>query len=415
MTPGARRDLVLGGALVAVGVSLFGFAIFGDDEGFRAPRWVVAAVAISFIGSGMIPLKGRFFAGDYLPIGTYPNAAASAVLAVLALASVWMMVAVGPEGVALDVPITLPRDFERGIRTVIFYGVLGVFSIACLAGSLYTFGRALPALGHTAIVAVTAPMIGLLVWIAIQVHADQSASASSAAIDVTFDKRFPGDNYLSREHGDEVIARPGRFGTGLWVGGGGDWVEIDAPRGFDTRNGLTLELWIKRESWVNPYLKGRNLQTMATVELERDYQGHPEETQVSLSMELLAKSPSVNDRNPSPDSFKFKPQALVGDVRVAPVGSLKIDANRWTHLAIVYDRFLVDRMRLYLDGHLVARSMAWSAAPGFADIRRVRLGTGYERNGAYRGMIDEVKVFARPLSDEEIAAESTGTTKAGPS
>jgi len=411
MTPGARRDLVLGGALVAVGVSLFGFAIFGDDDGFRAPRWVVAAVAVSFIGSGVIPLKGRFFAGDFLPVGTYPNAAASAALAVLALASVWMMVAVGPEGVALDVPITLPGDFERGIRTVLFYGVLGCITIACLAGSLYTFGKALPALGHT-VVAVTAPMIGLLVWIAIQVRYDQASPQSSAALDVSFDKRFPGDGYLTRQHGDEIIARPGRFGAGLWVGGSGDWVEIDVPPGFDTRNGLTLELWMKREGWVNPYIKGRALQTMATVELERDYRGRPEETQVSLSMELMSTRPYADDRNQAPDSYRFKPQARVGDVRVAPVGTVKIEANRWTHLAIVYDRFIVDRMRLYLDGHLVARSMSWNGAPGFADIRRVRLGTGYERNGAYRGMIDELKIFARPLSDDEIASESAGTARA---
>src|SRR5271154_281843 len=97
MTPGARRDLVIGGAVVAVGVGLFGFAIFGDDDGFRAPRWVVAAGALSFIASGVIPLRGRFFAGDFILTGTYPNAAASAVLAVLALAAVWMMIAVGPE------------------------------------------------------------------------------------------------------------------------------------------------------------------------------------------------------------------------------------------------------------------------------------------------------------------------------
>jgi hypothetical protein len=414
MTPGARRDFVLGGALVAVGVALFGFAIFGDDDGFRAPRWVVAAVALSFMGSGVIPLRGRF-AGDFLPTGTYANAGASAALAVLALAAVWMMVAVGPEGVALDVPITLPHDFERGIRTVIFYGVLGLFTIGCLAGSLYTFGRALPSLGHTAIVAVTAPMIGLLVWIGIQVHKDQSTPIAGPVLDVSFDKKFPGGNYLAREHGDEVIARPGRLGTGLWVGGSGDWVEIEAPMGFDTRNGLTLELWIKRESWVNPYVKGRALQTVATIDLERDYRGHPEETQVALSMELSSTRSSMNERNPPPDSYRFKPQARVGEVRVAPVGSLKVDANRWTHLAIVYDRFLVDRMRLYLDGHLVARAMSFDGAPGFADIRRIRLGTGFERNGAYRGMIDEVKVFARPLSDDEIAGESTGTAKAAAS
>ena len=100
---------------------------------------------------------------------------------------------------------------------------------------------------------------------------------------------------------------------------------------------------------------------------------------------------------------------------MAPVGSLQVNANRWTHLAIVYDRFLVDRMRLYMDGHLVARAMSWDGAPGFSDIRRIRLGTGFERNGAYRGMIDEVKVFSRPLSDDEIAGESGATVKAAAS
>ncbi|HEY2628296.1 MAG TPA: LamG domain-containing protein [Usitatibacter sp.] len=413
MTPGARRDLVIGGAVVAVGVALFAFAIFGDDDGFRAPRWVVAAVAISFIGSGALPLRDRIFAGDFNPTGTYPNAAASAVLAVVALACVWMMVAVGPEGVALDVPISLPRDFEHSIRTVIFYGVLGVLAVLSLVGSLYTFGRALPALGHTAIVAVTAPMIGLLAWIGVEIHREKTAPFTGPAMHVTFDNKFPGGEYLARSHGDEVFARPGRHGTGLWVGGSGDWVEIETPRGFDTRTGLTMEVWIKRESWVNPYIKGRPLQTVATIELEREYQGPPEITQVSLSMELVPpRNGSMSERNPIPDTYKFKPQARVGEVRVAPVGTLKIEANRWTHLAIVYDRFLVDRMRLYLDGLLVARAMSWDGAPGFTDIRRIRLGTGLERNGAYRGMIDEVKVFARPLSDDEVAADGAATARA---
>ena len=412
MTPGARRDLVICGAVVAVGVGLFAFAIFGDDDGFRAPRWVVAAVALSFIVSGVYPLRSRFFAGELRPSGTYSNAAASAALAVMALAAGWMMVAVGPEGVALDVPISFPRDFERGIRTVLFYGVFGAIGVACLVGSLYTFGRALPSLGHTSVVAVTAPMIGLLAWIAIEVHREQAAPASGPVIDVTFDKRFPGDNYLTREDGDEVFARPGHSGNGLWVGGSGDWVEIDAPPGFDTRNGLTIEVWIKRDGWVNPFVKGRALQTVATVDLERDFEGHPELTQVSLSMELSSSRAAAGERNPPADAYRFKPQARVGEVRVAPVGTVKIEANRWTHLAVVYDRFLVDHMRLYMDGHLVARAMSWDSAPGFADIRRIRLGTGSERNGAYRGMIDDVRVFARPLSDDEVEADSGAAARA---
>ena len=411
MTPGLRRDLLIGGAIVGVGLALLGFALFADDSGFRAPRWVVATVALLFIGSGMLPLRGVLAAGSLLPSGPYANGAACAALALLALGAVWMMVAIGPEGIALDFPLSIGPGIEAILRSIFFYGLLGVFAVACLVASFHAFGRALPSLGHTAVVAVVAPLVGIVAWVAIEFHRDQSATASPPALYISFDRRFPGDDYLTRTHGDEVAARQGRFGNGLWVGGSGDWVEIDAPRGFDTRNGLTLELWMRRESWVNPYLKGRSLQTLAAVDLEGEYHGRPEIRQVSLSMEVAASRPTAGEGALAPDAYRFKPSARVGEVRVAPAGNVRIEAARWTHLAIVYDRFLVDRMRLYVDGTLVARAMSVSDAPGFSDIRMLRLGTGAERIGAYRGMIDEVKVFARALGEDEIAAESAGRAR----
>lgn len=107
-----------------------------------------------------------------------------------------------------------------------------------------------------------------------------------------------------------------------------------------------------------------------------------------------------------PEHYLFRPEARAGEARIAPARSVTIPAQRWTHVAVVYDRFLVDRMRLYVDGRQVARGIPWGSAPGFAVIRTVRIGTAAERNGAYRGMVDELKVFARPLSEEEIAAEA---------
>ncbi|HXF79822.1 MAG TPA: LamG domain-containing protein [Usitatibacter sp.] len=408
MTPGVRRDLLIGGAIVGVGLALLGFALFGDDDGFRAPRWVVATVALAFIGSGALPLRGVLAAGSLFPSGPYANAAVCAVLALLSLGAVWMMVAIGPQGIALDFPVAIRPDIEAWLRAIFFYGLLGAFAVACLVASLHAFGRALPWLGHTAVVAVVAPLLGLAAWVALEYRREQSATATPPAIYVSFDRRFPGDDYLTRTHGDEVAARQGRFGNGLWVGGSGDWVEIDAPRGFDTRNGLTLELWMRRENWVNPYLKGRSQQTLAAVDLEGEYNGRLEVRQVSLSMDVVPARSGAGERSLDAETYRFRPSARVGEVRVAPAGSSRIAAGRWTHVAIVYDRFLVDRMRLYVDGALVARSMSFSDAPGFADVRTLRLGTGAERIGAYRGMIDEVKVFARALGEEEIAAESAG-------
>jgi Concanavalin A-like lectin/glucanases superfamily len=407
MTPGVRRDLLIGGAVVAVGIGLFAFAIFGADEGFRAPRWVVAAVAVTFIGCGVLPLRSAIAEGGIVPDNLYAHLAVAAFFAFLAMAFAWMMTAVGPEGVSLDTPPLLPRNVELWVKRIAFYAITGAGAIGSLTIALASFGKAVPAMGRTVVVAVAAPIAGLAAWVAIETRG-QTMPPRAPLMHLTFDQRFPGDGYLARAFGDEIFARPGKVGTGLFIGGSGDWLDIEAPRGYDTRHGLTLEFWMKRESWVNPFLKGSKQQTVASVDIEGEYRGRPEMRQMSFSMELSAPRRREGEKNMRADYYTFRPSARVGDVRLAPPASVQIPANRWTHVAVVYDRLLVDRMRLYIDGELIARALPLGSAPGFADIRNVRLGTQFERNGAYRGMVDEVNVYARALSDEEIEASAAG-------
>jgi hypothetical protein len=410
MTPGVRRDLLIGGAVIAVGIALLAFACFGGDDGFKAPRWVVAIVALAFMLGGAVPLRMAISDHDLRPHGTFPNLAAALILAIFAVIGLWIMVGVGPEGVALDAPIPLPETVERWVKAIFFYGLLGTVFALCVTGAFYTFKSALPALGRTAIVAVIAPLVGLGMWVAIEYQRTRSPPMAPV-LTLTFDKKFPGDGYLVRANGDELFKRPGRFGDGLWVGGSGDWLDVDLPTGFDTGHGLTVSFWMKRESWVNPYMKGAATQTIATVDLERLYKGRPELRQVSFSLMLSLPRELAKDRRAlTAESYRFRPVAYVGDVRLAPAGTVTITPQQWTHIAIVYDRFIFDRMRLYLDGKLIARSVPMGSAPGYADIRSMRIGTRLERNGAYRGMVDEVKVYARPLSDSEIESDATRTS-----
>ncbi|MGZ5647725.1 MAG: LamG domain-containing protein [Usitatibacter sp.] len=398
---------------MAVGVGLFSFALFGNEEGFKAPRWVVAAVALAFITCGGIPLKSAVAEGGIVPDNIYAHLGVAVTFAFFAATLAWMIVAIGPEGVSLDTPISFPHGVERWVKGIVFYGVTSLGALAFLLIAGRSFGRAVPSLGRTAIVAVAAPIAGIAAWVAIEMRG-QAAPPQAPFMHLTFDRRFPGDAYLAHPFGDEVFARPGKVGTGLFVGGSGDWLDVEAPRGFDTRNGLTLEFWMKRESWVNPFVKGSRMQTVAAIDVERDYKGHPELRQMSFSLELTAprqagEKAGQSEKNMRADFYSFRPAARLGEARVAPAAAnVKVTANRWTHVAVVYDRFLVDRVRLYVDGELVARALPFGAAPGFADIRSLRLGTQFERNGAYRGMIDEVKVYARTLSDDEILAEASG-------
>ena len=417
MDPNVRRDLLVGASLVIVGVALLGFAFFAGDEGFRAPRWVVGAVAIGCTVGGAIPLRSAIDTGNLIAANAFASVGAGTLLLILALVSVWVMIAVGPEGTAvtLDVPLPISERVEHSVKSFLFHALMGLVVALCLAGAFATMKSVRHLLGRTAIVAVVAPMVGLAVWIAIEVNR-QASSPLAPVVFLSFDRRFPSDEYFARPHGDEVVARPGRRGTGLFVGGNEDWLDVQAPTGFDTKHGLTLEFWMKRENWINPYAKGSRSQVVATVDIERDWKGRPELLQMAFSLALSAPRGETLEKEERkarpdpfarrPDNFIFRPNARVGEVRLVPARALTVPADRWIHVAVVYDRFLFDRMRLYVDGRQVARAVPWGSAPGFADIRSIRIGTAAERSGAYRGMVDEVKVYARALSDDEIANDA---------
>src|SRR5258706_5935180 len=172
MHPKVRRDVINGGAVVAFGLGLLGCALFGGDESFRAPRWAVAAAAIGFIVGGYVPLRHAHQGAILRVEGKYPLLGVSVALFVLFLASVWVVVAMGPEGTAvtLDVPLPVSEAAERWIRSVIFYGLFGVGAVALFAGSMYTMNRAIPNLGRTTFIAIVAPAAGLMAWIGIEIQ-----------------------------------------------------------------------------------------------------------------------------------------------------------------------------------------------------------------------------------------------------
>jgi len=406
MSPNVRRDVVVGGAISAMGIGLLAFALFAGEDSFRAPRWVVGAIALACLGAAALPVKGVFTSGEIKITSTPVGAAVAGALLFVGALAAWVMIAVGPEGAAItfDIPLPISDDAERVVKTILFHLLFGTIALARLVASVAVLRDAPPSVRHTLVVAVAASAAGLIGWVVIEYHR-QASQPIAPIVYLSFDRRFAAEGYLMRVNGKDIALRPGHTGTGLFVGGNNDWVDLEAPRGFHTGHGLTLEFWMKRESWVNPYMRGSSAQTVATVDLEREYRGQPELRQLTFYLELHdTRRDPPKKRDVPPAAYEYRPQARVGDVKLKPLHAVPMAADTWTHVAIVYDRFLIDRLRLYVDGRLVARAMPWSSDPGFADIRGMRLGTQQERNGAYRGMIDEVKLYARALSDQEIAA-----------
>jgi len=406
MSPESRRDLLIGGPVVFVGVLLLSFAFFGDDDGFRAPRWLVGLISIGCILAGAVPLRS-LLDPDGRPSSLLGALAATTVFIVIALVSAWVMVAVGLEGtsVTFDVPLPLSDNAEHWLKAILFYGLLGIVVSLCLVGAVATYRIALPPPGRTAKVAFVALLIGFAGWIAIEYRREAHAPRAPV-VHLSFDRRFPTDNYPAHAIGRELLALPGRKGTGLFLGGNGDFLDVDIPGSHDTASGLSLSFWMKRENWLNPYVKGSRMQTVAVIELERERHGRPEVLQAMFYLHVALPRERAGETVKAAEEYSFRPRGRIADVELAAPRALMIPAGRWVHVALVYDRFVIDRLRLYLDGKLVARAAPWGSGLGYADLRTMRIGTWSERNGAYRGMIDEVKVYARALSDEEIAADA---------
>lgn len=72
----------------------------------------------------------------------------------------------------------------------------------------------------------------------------------------------------------------------------------------------------------------------------------------------------------------------------------------WTHVAVVYDQAWF-ALRLFVDGRLVSRgTVAVPPAPGPRSMLRV--GTWHRANQAFRGAVDEVRLYTHALTEDEV-------------
>ena len=162
----------------------------------------------------------------------------------------------------------------------------------------------------------------------------------------------------------------GRFGRALSFDGEDDIVVVPDDPSLALTTGMTLEAWVRPDAATN----------WRTVILKEAG---------SLSYALYSNSdveaPSVR-------------AALDGDVGVN--GTEPIDPTGWTHLAATYDGSL---LRLYVDGKQVASH----SYPGELYPAEGALTIGANRlwGENFSGLIDEVRVYNRRLSTDEIDAD----------
>ena len=180
----------------------------------------------------------------------------------------------------------------------------------------------------------------------------------------------------------EAARVAGKFGGALSFDGVNDWVTVADTTGspLDLTTGMTIEAWVKPETlngWDTAVLKERGAG-------------------------LLSYALYAHDGAP----FGGGTAVPAGYVRAAGVdqavrGTGALAIGEWSHIAMTYDGAT---QRLYVNGVLVrSRAQTGNAAVGNGALR---IGGNNSFAGEFfRGLIDEVRIYNRALSLDEIAAD----------
>ncbi|MYI94308.1 LamG domain-containing protein [Candidatus Poribacteria bacterium] len=174
--------------------------------------------------------------------------------------------------------------------------------------------------------------------------------------------------------GDAELAN-GKFGKALKLNGSTDWVVVPHDDILTVNKDVTVMAWINTERHMGPN--------------NQRWQG------------IVAKG-----NNPRSYSFYTESPSECLHLSAGGSGSVctgKIALNEWQHVVGQVDSGI---HRYWLNGEPVGEFGDKNALPGTADTSVVYVGTtGEGANRRFLGLIDEVRIWNRALSEDEILAE----------
>lgn len=170
---------------------------------------------------------------------------------------------------------------------------------------------------------------------------------------------------------------PGRYGGALKFAGNG-WVTISSAPSIELGQTLTLEAWIYPDKpmydWKDVIMKQRSWST---------------DPKYGISYYLTAAS----QWGPPTGGVTTSAEQMVKGPAFLPIG-------KWSHLASTYDGASV---RLYLNGTLIGSKAATGFVAGGSGP--LRIGGNGIWGEYFHGSIDEVRVYNRALTVDEIRAD----------
>ncbi|HMB44431.1 MAG TPA: LamG-like jellyroll fold domain-containing protein [Candidatus Methanoperedens sp.] len=166
----------------------------------------------------------------------------------------------------------------------------------------------------------------------------------------------------------------GKFGNALRFDGVNDYVDTGNAPGLNITGNITIEAWVKPER-----LETAHIVKKATRDSTDGYE-------LSLS-ESTGKAYFRVNQKTSHNTYKLFSNS-----------SYPLDGNTWVHLVGVYNR---DQVQIYFNGNL-ENSMS-GPTNILSNTDNLKIG-GPDLSRYFKGTIDEVRIWDRALSPEEIKA-----------
>ena len=182
------------------------------------------------------------------------------------------------------------------------------------------------------------------------------------------------DHSKYENHG-EMVGAPkhveGKFGNALEFNGESDWIVVPHEDILSVDESVTVMAWINTERHTGP----NNAQ----------WQG------------ILAKS-----NNPRSYSFytESTSKCLHLSVGGGSVCNKEVKLDEWQHVVAQVDDGTTHRY--WVNGEMAGEFGGKNPPPGKADTADVLIGKTYEGNREFLGLIDEVRIWNRALSEKEV-------------
>ncbi len=175
----------------------------------------------------------------------------------------------------------------------------------------------------------------------------------------------------------------GKFGEALRFDGEEDCVTVPSSESLQLTDSFTLETWVRPQ-------EGRVWMPAITKEAaDEEHIGYM----------LLAGGPAETPAGVvAKDNSSWEEAA----------GAKTLPERGWSHLALTSNG---EELRLYVDGELAATEPVHDAQPTTGPLR-IGCGVGW---GNFKGLIDEVRIYERPLDVEEINEDMDSAIQVPPS